>query len=357
MEARLEMTSINYPGTPAGLADMLGGRMHAIMDGLPSLAGAIDGGKLKLIAVGSAKRLPNRPEHADGRRDAARHQARARLVRADGAARHAGADRQQDQRRICARCWSEPELKKRFEDIASYTQADDACGNASPTSASEQELWKPVIAQDRHEGEMTMRAMQSSVRCIALAMVLAAPARAQDAYPSKPITMIVPFAAGGSTDVIGRVIAEGLRQVLGQTVVVDNRGGAGGSIGTAAIARAQPDGYTIGMGTASTLAINPAAYKSLPFDVLTDLSPIGNIAAVPNIMTIHPVVAAADMAAFIALARAQPGKLSYASAGHRLGEPSARRAVQAGDRHRPPARAVSRRRDRRSTTRSAARSR
>jgi tripartite-type tricarboxylate transporter receptor subunit TctC len=159
---------------------------------------------------------------------------------------------------------------------------------------------------------------------IALAAYVA-PAGAQDAYPSKPITMIVPFAAGGSTDVIGRVIAEGLRQVLGQPVLVENRGGAGGSIGTAAIAKAQPDGYTIGMGTASTLAINPAAYKSLPFDVLNDLTPIGNIAAVPNIMAINPSVPATDMAAFIALARAQPRKLSYASAGigsvsHLLGE-------------------------------------
>ncbi len=170
-----------------------------------------------------------------------------------------------------------------------------------------------------------MRAMNGCAAAIAALIALGVPARAQDAYPSKPITMIVPFAAGGSTDVIGRVIAEGLRQVLGQTVVVDNRGGAGGSIGTLAIARAQPDGYTIGMGTASTLAINPAAYKTLPFDVLTDLSPIGNIAAVPNIMTIHPGVAATDMASFIALARAQPRKLSYASAGvgsvsHLLGE-------------------------------------
>ena len=159
----------------------------------------------------------------------------------------------------------------------------------------------------------------------AVLLFVAQASRAQDAYPSKTITMIVPFAAGGSTDVIGRVIAEGLRQVLGQTVVVDNRGGAGGSIGTAAIAKAAPDGYTIGMGTASTLAINPAAYKSLPYDVLNDLSPIGNIAAVPNIMSIHPGVKAANMAEFIALAKAQPGKLSYASAGigsvsHLLGE-------------------------------------
>jgi tripartite-type tricarboxylate transporter receptor subunit TctC len=147
----------------------------------------------------------------------------------------------------------------------------------------------------------------------------------QDSYPSKTITLIVPFPAGGSTDVIGRLVAEGLRIVLGQPVVVDNRAGAGGSLGTAAIAKAPPDGYTIGMGTASTLAINPATYKSLPFDVLADLSPIGNIAAVPNIMSVHPAVRANTMAEFIALAKAQPGRLSYASpgfgsVGHLLGE-------------------------------------
>jgi tripartite-type tricarboxylate transporter receptor subunit TctC len=147
-----------------------------------------------------------------------------------------------------------------------------------------------------------------------LALVIA-PAQAQD-NSGKTITMIVPFPAGGSTDVIGRLVAEGLRGVLGQPVVVDNRGGAGGSLGTAAIAKAAPDGLTIGMGTASTLAINPATYKSLPFDVLTDLSPIGNIAAVPNIMSVHPEVKAATMAEFIALAKSQPGKLSYASPGH-----------------------------------------
>ena len=170
----------------------------------------------------------------------------------------------------------------------------------------------------------SVRPMKAVVAIAAL-LSLCPPIRAQDAYPSKTITMIVPFAAGGSTDVIGRLVAEGLRTVLGQSVVVDNRGGAGGSLGTAAIAKAPPDGYTIGMGTASTLAINPATYKTLPFDMLQDLVPIGNIAAVPNIMAVHPGVKAATMAAFIALAKAQPGKLSYASpgygsVGHLLGE-------------------------------------
>jgi tripartite-type tricarboxylate transporter receptor subunit TctC len=128
--------------------------------------------------------------------------------------------------------------------------------------------------------------------------------------------MIVPFPAGGTTDVVGRVVAEGLRQVLGQPVVIDNRGGAAGSIGTAAIVRAPADGYTIGMGSASTLAINPAAYKSLPYDVLADLALISNIAATPNIMSVHPSVPARTMAELIALAKREPGKLSYASPGH-----------------------------------------
>src|SRR5258707_6700340 len=116
-----------------------------------------------------------------------------------------------------------------------------------------------------------------------------------------------------------------MRQVLGQPMIFDNRAGAGGSIGTGAVAKAAPDGYTIGVGTASTLAINPATYKNLPFDVLTDLTPIGNIAAVPNIMALSPGVPAADLHAFVALAKLQPGKLAYASPGygsvaHLLGE-------------------------------------
>ncbi len=154
-----------------------------------------------------------------------------------------------------------------------------------------------------------------AIAAVAL-LAFVATARAQDTYPNRQITLIVPFAAGGSTDVIGRLVAESMRQVLGQTVVADNRAGAGGSIGTAAIAKAPPDGYTIGMGTASTLAINPATYKTLPFDVLTDLAPVGNIAAVPNIMAISTSVQAADIRAFIELAKSRPGQFAYGSSGH-----------------------------------------
>ena len=159
---------------------------------------------------------------------------------------------------------------------------------------------------------------------VVLALLFAAPAHAQD-YPTRPITLIVPFAPGGSTDVIARVVAQGLSAELGQRVVVENHAGAGGSLGTGMIVKAPADGYTIGMGTASTLAINPAAYRSLPFDVLKDLAPITNIAAVPNIMTVNPSVPARTIAELVAIAKTQPGKLSYGSSGngsvsHLMGE-------------------------------------
>jgi tripartite-type tricarboxylate transporter receptor subunit TctC len=152
-----------------------------------------------------------------------------------------------------------------------------------------------------------------------------AAAQGQGNYPVRNITLIVPFAPGGSTDVIARVIAEAMRPTLGQSVIVDNRAGAGGSTGTAAIAKAAPDGYTIGMGTASTLAINPAVYRNLAYDVLKDLAPVTTLAVVPNIMAIHPGQPAKDMAEFVAVLKAQPGKLSYGSSGvgsvsHLMGE-------------------------------------
>nr|WP_256977499.1 tripartite tricarboxylate transporter substrate binding protein BugE [Bordetella genomosp. 10] len=157
---------------------------------------------------------------------------------------------------------------------------------------------------------------------MAVAPVLA---HADDAYPSRPIRLIVPFPPGGTTDIVGRLFADKLGRELGQTVIVENRGGAGGSIGSAAIANSAPDGYTLGIATASTHGINPAVYAKLPFDAEKDFTPITNLAAVPNIMAINPKVGAKNMAEFIALAKSEPGKLTYASAGngsvsHMMGE-------------------------------------
>jgi len=168
-------------------------------------------------------------------------------------------------------------------------------------------------------------AVKALVAAFCAATIVAAPAHAEDAYPLRPVTMIVPFAPGGSTDAIGRIVAAGLAEVLGQTVVVENQAGGGGSLGTATIVDARPDGYTLGIGTASTLAINPAIYKTLPFDVLEDIVPIVGIVEVPNILSVNPSVEVSDIATFVTSARANPGTLSYASAGngsvgHLLGE-------------------------------------
>src|ERR1044071_2530340 len=248
---------------------------------------------------------------------------------ADGAVRYARAGRPESQRRPANRAC--PARVETAPGGFRHLHPPDHAGGTDrvyPRAAGD------LATGDRGDGEedqvggmatSKMTRKLSFVLAVAALIALADPAEAQDNYPSRAITMIVPFAAGGSTDVIGRLVAEGMRAVLGQSVVVDNRGGAGGSLGTAAIAKAVPDGYTIGMGTASTLAINPATYRNLPFDVLTDLVPVGNIAAVPNIMAVHPGVPAADIRAFITLAKSRPGKLSYASPGygsgaHLLGE-------------------------------------
>jgi len=139
---------------------------------------------------------------------------------------------------------------------------------------------------------------------------------ASAAYPDKPIRLIVPFAPGGTTDIVGRLVAEKLGTALGQPIVVETRAGSGGSIGTGTVAQAKADGYTLGIATVSTHGINPVVYKSLPFDAEKDFQPITNLASVPNIMVVNPKVPAKNMKEFIALAKKSPGKYAYASAGN-----------------------------------------
>lgn len=134
-------------------------------------------------------------------------------------------------------------------------------------------------------------------------------------YPDKPIRLLVPFAAGGTTDIVARVVANGLTKELGQTVVVENRGGGGGLIGAEALARSPADGYTLGIATVSTLATVPATNPKTSYDPIKDFTPIVNLVNVPNVMTINPAVPAKDMKEFIALLKANPGKYSYASSG------------------------------------------
>ena len=140
---------------------------------------------------------------------------------------------------------------------------------------------------------------------------------AQD-YPSRPIRLVVPAAPGGGTDIIARVLADGLGQTLGQTVVVDNRAGAGTTLGADIVAKAPPDGYTL-LISPNALAINAALYRKLPYNTLRDFAPISLVADQPNILVAHPSLAAKSFPEFVALARAQPGKLVYGSGGVGVG--------------------------------------
>jgi tripartite-type tricarboxylate transporter receptor subunit TctC len=161
-------------------------------------------------------------------------------------------------------------------------------------------------------------------RLLALLLLCCSSALGQT-YPAKAITLIIPFPPGGSTDIIGRIAAEGMGRDLGQPFVVDNRGGAGGAIGAKAIADAAPDGYTLGIATISTHVVNPIVRTDLRYDSLKDFSFISQIAAVPNVVSIHPSVPAKNMAEFIAYAKKNPGKLNFGtpgigSLGHLIGE-------------------------------------
>lgn len=158
---------------------------------------------------------------------------------------------------------------------------------------------------DRH----TRNALMAGI--LALAPLSAA---AQSDYPNRPIRMVVPFAPGGGSDISARVLADSLGPALGTTIVVDNRPGAGSTLGADIVSKASPDGYTTLLGNIS-MAFNPALYKKLPFDTLRDFTPVSLVVEQPNIMVAHPSLPAKTLKEFIALAQASPGKLTYGSAG------------------------------------------
>jgi tripartite-type tricarboxylate transporter receptor subunit TctC len=151
---------------------------------------------------------------------------------------------------------------------------------------------------------------------VALSLAAFAPVANAEVWPAKPIKWIVPFAPGGTTDILARTISEKLSQALGQPVIIENKPGAGGGVGADFTAKAPPDGYTIMGGTISTHAINASLYKSLPYDPVKDFAPITLIARVPNMLVVNPDVPAKNVAELIALMKANPAKYTFASAGN-----------------------------------------
>ncbi len=153
-----------------------------------------------------------------------------------------------------------------------------------------------------------------AIGLLTAAIALTTVAAAQN-YPTRPITLVVPFPPGGSTTIVARIVTERMADAIGQQFVVDNRGGAGGTLGTRQVAKSAPDGYTLALGYSGTLAIAPSLFPNLGYDVRADFAPIGRIGAAPSAVVVHPSFPARSVAELIAYAKANPGKVNYGSAG------------------------------------------
>ncbi len=160
-----------------------------------------------------------------------------------------------------------------------------------------------------------MRASSVAVAAFAAAAVFSAPAAQAQAYPNKPIRMVVGFPSGGAPDTLARIVSEKISPSWGQPVVVDNKPGAGGNIGAEAVAHAPADGYTLAMGTVGTHSINGALYSKMPYDMVKDFTPVILVATTPNVLVVHPDVPAKNVAELIALAKARPGGLTFGTPG------------------------------------------
>ena len=170
-----------------------------------------------------------------------------------------------------------------------------------------------MAVESKRSGRRSFLAMLAVASAVSVAGH-APEARAQ-AYPNKPVKLVVPFVAGGATDIVARLVAQKLTSAWGQSVVVENRGGAGGNIGAEAVVKSAPDGYTILVTSGSIVTVNPHMYAKMPFDAKKDLMPITNLASGPQVLVVNPSVPARNVKELIALAKSKPGQLNFGSAG------------------------------------------
>ena len=191
-------------------------------------------------------------------------------------------------------------------------RSDGAAGRVSAPSQN----GRGRRLRDRVADELNTLSRRAALALLALvATVLAAHAQGADTYPSRPITLVVPFAPSGGNDIMARLVGERMGKALGQQIVVENRPGAGGNIGSRQAARSAPDGYTMLLAFTGTIGINPSLYANLGYDPGKELTPIGSIATSPAVLVVHPSLPVKTLRELIAYAKANPGQLSYASSG------------------------------------------
>lgn len=188
-----------------------------------------------------------------------------------------------------------------------------------------------VVNEATNLVERNMRLAQIVFSIGLLIASISTPGRADDAYPSRPVKIVVPFPPGATTDIFGRVLADWIQRRTQKTAIVENRGGAGGNIGTDVVAKSQRDGYTLGIVSSMILAANPFIYSAMPYDPIKDLTPIATLGQAPPVLVVRSDLPASNLAEFIALAKSEPSKLTYGSAGagtpqHLFVEVLARRA-------------------------------